>query len=70
MSIEKTYPVIVEDDKEGQFFKLPDGWLIDPENSDVIITREIENGRYIVRPVVDEDGQPNCKFIFPVTEAG
>jgi hypothetical protein len=70
MSVENTYRVTVEADQEGQLFKLPEGWLIDPENSDVIIEHEIENGRYIVRPVFDEDGQPNCKFIFPATEAG
>lgn len=70
MSVEGMYRVTVESDEEGLFFKLPDGWLIDPENSEVIITREIETGRYIVRLVIDEDGQPNCTFIFSANEAG
>lgn len=70
MSVEKTHKVTVEADQEGQFFKLPDGWRIDPENSDVIIEHEVEQDRYIVRPVIGEDGQPNCKFIVPTNEAG
>lgn len=70
MSVEKTYRVTVETDQEGQFFKLPDGWLIDPENSDVIIEYEVEQDRYIVQPVTGEDGLSNCKFISPTKDAG
>lgn len=70
MSVEKTDKVTVEADQEGQFFKLPDGWLIDPENSAVVIEHEVEHGRYIVRPVIGDDGLPNCKFIFPTNYAG
>jgi hypothetical protein len=70
MSVEMTYRVTVETDQDGQFFKLPDGWLIDPENSDLIIEHEVEQDRYIVRPVVGDDGIPNCKFIIPTNEAG
>lgn len=70
MSVEKTFRVTVEADKEGQFFKLPAGWLIDPENADVIIEHEVEQDRYIVRPVIGDNGQPNCRFIIPLTEAG
>ena len=70
MSVEKTDKVTVEADQEGQFFKLPDGWLVDPENSDVVIEHEAEQDRFIVRPVIDDDGLPNCKFIFPTNDAG
>lgn len=70
MSVEKRYRVTVEADQEGQFFKLPEGWLVDPENSDLIIEHEIEQDRYIVRPVIGDDGLPNCKFISPTTVAG
>lgn len=69
MSVEETYRVTVEADQEGQFFKLPDGWLVDPENSDVIIEHEVGQARYIVRPVIGDDGISNCKFIIPTNEA-
>lgn len=70
MSGEKRYRVTVETDQEGQFLKLPDGWLIEPENSDVVIEHDVEQERYIVRPVIGDDGIPNCKFIIPTNEAG
>jgi hypothetical protein len=70
MSDNAAYRVTIGTDSEGQFFKLPEGWFIEPENSDVILTHDLENGTYVVRPVIDNDGQPNCTFIFPATEAG
>ncbi len=70
MSGEKIYSVTVEADEEGQFFRLPHGWLIEPENSDVIITHYVEDGTYHVQPVIGDDGQPNCRFIIPTNEAG
>ena len=70
MSVEKTDKVTVEADQEGPFFKFPVGWLIDPENSEVIIEHEVERDRYIVRPVLGDNGLPNCKFIFPTNDAG
>jgi hypothetical protein len=70
MSVENMYRVTVEADQEGQFFKLPNGWLIDPENADIIIEHDVGQDRYIVQPVTGDDGQPNCKFIFPTNNVG
>lgn len=69
MADKAAYKITVETDEDGQFFKLPEGWLVEPENSDVIIIHE-EDGSYVVQPVIGEDGQPNCKFIIPTTDAG
>ena len=68
MRVGKAYSVKIETDQEGLFFKFPDGWLIEPENSDVLITSVPEDGRYVVTPIIGEDGLPNCKFIFPETD--
>lgn len=63
-----TCDVVVEADAEGQFIRLPEGWLIEPIGSDVVITRIAESGKYLVEPVIGEDGLPNCTFIFPAAE--
>lgn len=70
MSVEQRYRVIVETDQDGQFIKLPDGWLIDPENSDLLVEHEVGQDSYIARPVIRYDGLPNCRFIFPTNELG
>lgn len=65
MSGKLSYSVIIEADHEGCFLRLPEGWAIEPEDSEVVIISDHENGSYLVRPLIDENGQPNCKFIFP-----
>ncbi len=65
MSARWSHSVVVEADEEGCFLRLPEGWLIEPEDSEVVIIPNYENGTYLVRPLIDENGQPNCKFIFP-----
>lgn len=69
MSDKKSCPVTVEADEEGCFLRLPEGWTIEPEESDLIITHDLENGSYLVTPVIDEHGRPNCRFIFPEHES-
>lgn len=65
MSTKRSHLVVVEVDEEGCFLRLPAGWSIEPEDSEVVIIPDYENGSYLVRPLIDENGQPNCKFIFP-----
>jgi hypothetical protein len=64
----RSYSVVVESDQEGCFLRLPDGWAIEPEDSDVAIIPNHENGTYLVRPLIGDDGVPNCKFTFPENE--
>ncbi len=65
----RAHTVIMEADEEGCFLRLPDGWWIEPEGSDVVIIPNLQTGAYHVTPVIREDGTPNCKFIFPEDEA-
>jgi hypothetical protein len=65
MSDKRSCSGTIEPDEEGCFLRLPEGWTIEPEDSDVLITRALENGSYLVTPVIDEHGRPNCRFIFP-----
>ena len=57
--------VVTEADSEGTFIRLPDGWLIEPIGADVSITVDHETGKYLVRPLIGDDGLPTSKFIFP-----
>jgi hypothetical protein len=62
------FPVTFESDEQGLFLKLPTGWLIEPPDSDVLISLCEETGVYIVKPILDEHGVPNCKFLLPPSE--
>ena len=65
MAHRSAYNSIVERDADGLFIKLPDDWRFDPEEADVIISKDVQRGGWLVEPDVDENGQPTCRFNLP-----
>ena len=65
MASQSAYKSIVERDADGLFIKLPDDWRFEPEEADVIISKDVQRGGWLVEPDVDENGQPTCRFNLP-----
>jgi hypothetical protein len=57
--------VTVQADSEGAYIVLPDGWRIEPADSEVLIIQEEDQMGWIVSPVIGQDGLPTSRLIIP-----